>query len=115
MMAAVGVFLFLGAIGLLFSRSQPDSYDTGIMAEVAHSMVTRHDVTVPPEVDVFHFNSPYASYGIGMSIVMAPALAVGPDVHVSPASLYMSANSILLGATAVAMYALCLGALGVAT
>jgi len=113
-MAAVGVFLFVAAIGLLFSRSEPDSYDTGIMAEVAHSMVSRHDVTVPPDADVFHFNSPYASYGIGMSIVMAPAFALGPHVHVSPASLYMSANGILFGATAVAMYALCLGALGAA-
>src|SRR5437764_853014 len=108
MMAAVGVFVFVAAIGLLFSRSEPDSYDTGIMAEVAHSMVAHHDVTVPPEADVFHFNSPYASYGIGMSIVMAPAFALGPHVHVSAASLYMSANSLLLGATAVAMYALCL-------
>lgn len=103
----VGVFVAPVAFGLIFLRSEPDSYDTYIMALVAHSMVTGHGFFVNPALDAFHVNSPYASYGLGMSLLMAPGFLAGPLFHRPPEELYMAVNAVLLGAIALSCFLFC--------
>jgi hypothetical protein len=85
-------------IGLLFARSQPDSYDAGIMLRVAISLA-HGSITVPAGLDAFGINSPHASYGIGTSLVMLALYGAGKAVHASTTAAAMTANSFLFALT----------------
>ena len=102
---AGGVFAVALAIGLLFARARPDSYDADIMLQVARSIAGHHSVRVTH--DVFGINTPYSFYGLGMSLMMlalyAPAKALGAD----PTSAAMDANAVLFALTAAGIYLLC--------
>jgi hypothetical protein len=98
-----GVFVTALAAGLLFARARLDSYDAGIMLQVAQSIVTAHDFRV--HSDYFNLNLPYASYGIGMSLLMLPPVLLAPVLHRPVESLVMLLNPAIIAATALTLWA----------
>ncbi len=91
-------FVATAAFGLVFTRPGPESYDAKIMLQVTRSLVEHGDVRVTE--DEFGFNTPYASYGLGMSLLFAIPYAVGG------ANAAMTANAWVLGLAVVAVVAL---------
>jgi hypothetical protein len=89
------------AAGLIFARNGPDSYDTAIMLQVTQSMLRHHSFRVG--VDTFGFNSPYASYGLGMSLLYLPLYAVAEHLHRDPTSWAMLTNAAVFALTAPAL------------
>src|SRR5205085_11167401 len=84
-------------VGLLVARSQPESYDARIMAQVAENLVDEHHPGIPPDQDEFGVNTPYATYGIGVSLLMIPPAAVGKWLGVSRRAAEMLVNPLLFG------------------
>lgn len=91
----------MAAAGVLFAPLQLDSYDAGIMAQVGHNLLASHSVRVTS--DPFHLNYPYASYGIGMSLLMASAYWVAEHTGRAAVSLIMLINPLVVALTAVAI------------
>jgi hypothetical protein len=94
------------AAGLIFARNGPDSYDTAIMLQVTQSMVRHHSLRVG--VDTFGFNSPYASYGLGMSLLFLPPFALAEHLHRDPTGWAMVTNAVVFALTAPAILCLSL-------
>ncbi len=91
-------FVAAAAVGLVLTRPGPESYDAKIMLQVTRSLVEHADFRVTE--DEFGFNSPYASYGLGQSLLFAAPYAVGG------ANAAMTANAWVLGLAVVAVAAL---------
>ncbi|HVA59289.1 MAG TPA: hypothetical protein VNG13_01985 [Mycobacteriales bacterium] len=102
---ALSVALLVGGIGFLFARSLYDNYDGFIMGEVARNILGHHSITVA--IDPLKINTPYSSYGLGMSLLMIPTLALGRLVGAGAAAGIMATNAWLLGGLAAAVYAWC--------
>jgi hypothetical protein len=92
------------SVGALATRLTPDSYDTNIMLAVARNVVTDGSVRVRPEQDLFHLNSPFASYGLGMSLLMVPAVWLSRQTGRADTSLAMLCNAALLALVAVTLW-----------
>lgn len=101
-----GTFVAALAIGLLFVRSAPDSYDATIMLQVTSGMLHEHSVRV--QHDQFGFNTPYSSYGIGQSLFMVPPYAVAEQRGKDPVAGAMATNGYLFASTVVLLMLLCL-------
>lgn len=89
----LGVFLLALALGLMFPRAGVDSYDTDIMLQVAESMVKEGSFEV--HRDMFGFNTPYASYALGMPALMAVAYATAQRLGSDPVSAAMDVNAFI--------------------
>ena len=87
------------AVGVFVSRSAPESYDAGIMVQVTQSLVD--DASVEVRRDEFGFNSPYASYGLGFSLLMVPADVVAEAVGADRNAAVMLTNPAVLALVAV--------------
>jgi hypothetical protein len=84
-------------------------YDGEIMYRVSESMVLRHSVQI---VDpIYHANQPYAAYGIGLSLLMVPLVAVGVAVLHDPRAL-VTLLEPAIAATSVVLLNLLLVELG---
>jgi len=70
-------------IALLATRTQVDSYDGSIMLQVATNAVNHHSLHVVS--DYFGLNTPYSAYGLGMSLLMVPAVLLGNQTGRDPA------------------------------
>ena len=101
----MGVGLVVLGAGLLVSRALPESYDATIMLTLAKSIVGGHGLVIPRAVDPFRLNTPHASYGIGMTLLMLPAAWLGPHLGLSVDSLAMLVNPLLLPAIGLSIYA----------
>jgi hypothetical protein len=96
---AAGLFLAMLAAGLLFARAAPESYAAQIMLQVTRSLVDHRDFLVTD--DFYGMNSPYASYGIGMSLLMAPPYWLAERLGQDPGPWVMTVNAVLLAVIAV--------------
>jgi hypothetical protein len=92
------------SLGMLFTRSTPESYDAQIMFQVTQSMVDHGSFTV--HQDPFGMNTPYSFYGIGMSLLMALPYWVAERLHQDPGVFVMSVNAAVIAAIAVTAFAL---------
>lgn len=100
----VATFVATAAFGLVFSRPGPESYDAKIMLQVTQGLVEHGDVRVTH--DEFGFNTPYASYGIGMSLLFAVPYEAGRLVGHDPLNAAMTTNAFVLAFAVVAVVAL---------
>lgn len=100
----IGTFLSTLFAGVAVSREMPESYDAKIMLQVTRSLVENGNFVVTE--DEFGFNTPYASYGLGQSLLFAGPYAVGKQLGANPASAAMVTNAIAFALTAVALLAL---------
>ena len=100
----VGAALFVSALslGLLFTRSTPESYDAQIMFQVTQSMVDHGNFLV--HQDPFGMNTPYSFYGIGMSLLMVPPYWVAERLQQDPGVFVMGVNAVVVAATAAAVF-----------
>lgn len=98
---AAGLFVCVLGCGLLLARPAPESYDAQVMLQVAQSMVDRGDFRVTD--DGFGMNSPYASYGIGMSALMAPPYWAATRLGREPGPWVMSVDAVLTAGIAVVL------------
>jgi hypothetical protein len=90
--------------GLILSRPRPETYDSAIMLQVTRSMVEHGTFRVGH--DPLGLNSPYASYGLGMSLVCAVPYTVARIVGANAGQAVnaaMTANAFVLGFAAVAV------------
>lgn len=76
-------------------------YDGEMMYRVSESMVLRHSIQV---VDpIYHTNQPYAAYAIGMSLLMAPLVALGAVVLHDPRAVVTLLEPAVTAGTVVAL------------
>ena len=99
---AAALFFCVLAVGLLFARPAPESYDAQIMFQVTQSMVDHLGFAV--RNDVFGMNSPYSSYGLGMSALMAPPYWLAERLSLDPRPWVMSVNAVVVAAVAAVVY-----------
>jgi hypothetical protein len=93
------LFVSVLAVGLLFTRPAPESYDAQIMLQVTGSMVDHGDFAV--HHDVYGMNSPYATYGIGMPVLMALPYWLAERLGQDSGPWVMSVDAVLVAALAV--------------
>src|SRR5215211_6484373 len=103
----LGLALVGLAAGLLLSPRQSFFYDTSIMVDVTHSMLT--DGTFRVTGDAWGINTPYASYGLGMSLLFAPPYWVAQHVHRDPSTWVMASTTVIFALTLLAVFWLTLG------
>jgi hypothetical protein len=89
---------------VIVQRGVVMSYDGTILAGVARNIVEHGSLKVPAGLDYFGFNSPYASYGIGMSLLLVPFTAVQEVLSKADANIVTLANPMVLTATGVLLY-----------
>jgi hypothetical protein len=75
------------------------SYDGINMKIVAMSIARHHTPFIRQTADPYRFNTPYSSYGIGLSLVMAPLFLIGDLVSNQPGQFMHLANPLLFGVT----------------
>jgi hypothetical protein len=92
------------SVGMLFTRTAPESYDAQIMFQVTQSMVDHGSFTV--QQDPLGMNTPYSFYGIGMSLLMALPYWVAERLHQNPGTFVMGVNAAVVSAIAVTVFAL---------
>lgn len=102
--SGAGLLLSILAAGLLFTRSAPESYDAQIMYQVTQSMVDHANFVV--HHDVFAMNSPYSSYGIGMSLLMAVPYFIAERLKLDPSASVMTVNAVVVALVALVIYRL---------
>jgi hypothetical protein len=97
-----GVTLAVLAVAIAFAPPSLWSYDAEIMAQVAHSIVTEGSFRVYN--DSLNLNLPYASYGIGMSLLMVVSEVLAPRIGWPVATLDAFINPVLLALLAAVMW-----------
>ncbi len=76
-------------------------YDGEMMYRVSESMVLRHSIQV---VDpIYHTNQPHAAYAIGMSLLMAPLVALGAVLLHDPRAMVTLLEPAVTAGTVVAL------------
>jgi hypothetical protein len=95
------LFVSVLAVGLLFTRAAPESYDAQIMLQVTQSMVDHGNFLV--HHDVYGMSTPYSIFGIGMSILMAPPYWLAERLGSAPGPWVMSVNAVVVAALAVVL------------
>lgn len=89
------------ALVYLFPGKTFFGYDGEMMYRVSESMVLRHSIQV---IDpIYHTNQPYAAYGIGLSLLMAPLVALGAALLHDPRSLIVLLEPAVTAATVVSL------------
>jgi len=85
----------------MFVRLSPESYDAQIMFQVTTNLVLHGSLRVTH--DYLGLNTPYSSYGIGMSLAMVPLYLVGRILGVNPAGTAMMVNPVIFALIATTM------------
>jgi len=105
----VMALLFVGMMALYVAvtRAEIYAYDAQSMAAVGRNLVDRHTLqTVGAFHDPFGFSTPYAPYGIGVSLLVAPVYALSKLV--GQYDLLVSLiNPLLTAAATVLVFAIC--------
>ena len=102
---AAALVVGLLALYVALQRGEIASYDGSIMAQVARHFVDHFSLRVTD--DVYGVNSPYASYGIGVSLAAAPLYViqkVGGTTGPHHQFWVLLVNPLLLAATAVVLF-----------
>ena len=103
----LGLALVGLAAALMVSPQQSFFYDTSIMADVTRSILT--DGTFRVSGDAWGINTPYASYGLGMSLLFAPPYWIAQHLHRDPGSWVMLTTPVVFGLTLPAVFWLTIG------
>ncbi|HUQ64099.1 MAG TPA: hypothetical protein VM121_10120 [Acidimicrobiales bacterium] len=98
----LGLMLAVLVAGVVLSPAIMWGYDSDIARQVAHSMVTERTFRVYN--DGLGINVPYASYGIGLSLLMVIPELVGSPLGRSPLTLNTLINPILLALIALVIW-----------
>lgn len=98
----LGVALAALGVGLLFSPLRSYTYDASIMAEVTRSMLT--DGTFRVTGDSWGVNTPYASYGLGMSLIFVPPYWLARHLGRDPNTWVTMANAFIFALTVLAIF-----------
>lgn len=85
-------------------------YDGNIMLRVTESLLFRHSVQITDPM--LHFNEPYSNYGLGLSLLIAPMVALG-HLLVGSTTALLSLFQPLVTAATVATFWLLLRELGI--
>ncbi|HYZ03014.1 MAG TPA: hypothetical protein VFA92_16075, partial [Candidatus Binatia bacterium] len=106
---ACGLSLALAglAAALILSPRGSFFYDTSVMADVTHSVLT--DGTFRVTGDAWGINTPWASYGLGMSLVFVPPYWVAQQLHRDPGVWLMGSTAVIFSLTLLAVFWLTLG------
>jgi hypothetical protein len=102
--AAIPAGLFLGISLVLLSvqRGSTPTYDASIYIQVTRSIVDHRSLTVTN--DPYGINTPYAYYGLGLSIVLIPFYLMQKLFDADSASVLVQANVLFTAATALILY-----------
>lgn len=92
----VGVLACALAVGLVFPRHGPETYDSDIMLQVTESFL--HDGNFLVHRDTAGLNTPYSVYGIGMSLLMAAPYWFAERFRGDPVHLAMEVNAWVFAA-----------------
>lgn len=95
------------AAALMVSPAQAPFYDTSIMVDVTHSILT--DGTFRVTGDAWGINTPYASYGLGMSLLFVPPYWIAQHLHQDPGSWVMASTPVVFALTLPAVFWLTVG------
>ncbi len=98
-LVAIGLF----CIYLAIQRQEVLSYDGKIMLSVARNLVSQHSLGTDPAVDMFHTNTPYSTYGIGTSLLLAPFSAIQGTERLDGGFWVTLANPLMLALAAGVM------------
>lgn len=104
----VGLLLFAGLLALYVAvqRASIASYDGTIMSAVARRLVDGHTLMLTPVDDTFGRHLPYAHFGIGISLVVAPLYAIQRHLDWPDEAVVTLANPLLLAMTGVLLHRL---------
>jgi 4-amino-4-deoxy-L-arabinose transferase-like glycosyltransferase len=99
------MLLFLGVFGvfLVVQRGAIASYDGKVMVGVGKA-ITHHRLSITRADDVYGTHTPYSSYGIGVSLVVAPLYALQQLFSVPHPLLVTLTNPLLLAAASLAVF-----------
>src|SRR2546421_6718028 len=102
--------LFCVCLGIyLLALQTYFGYDGQVMFRVTEGIVMRHSLRI---VDpVWHFNEPYATYGLGVSLMLIPFFWLGPLLTQDGTRLAITYEPMVTSATVVVL-ALILAELG---
>lgn len=92
------VFVAVAAACIVVQRGILYAYDGRIMFGVARNLVDH--LSLKPGPDPLGQNTPYSSYGIGMSLVLVPLYVVQKLLHLSSPLILTFANVLLVALTA---------------
>jgi hypothetical protein len=98
----VAVTLF--AAYVVVQRGQIKSYDGSIMVNLATRLLTHHTFTIDPARDSLHLQSPYASYGLGTTLLALPFDALQRAVAPGSRSLLTLANPLMLASCGALLF-----------
>jgi len=101
----VMMLLFLGVFGvfLVVQRGAIASYDGKVMVGVGKA-ITHHRLSITRADDFYGAHTPYSSYGIGVSLVVAPLYALQQPFGVPHPLLVTLTNPLLLAAAALVVF-----------
>lgn len=97
------IFLGLMAWQVVVQRGLVASYDGHIVYAVARA-ITHHRLSITRADDLFGMHTPYASYGIGVSLVVAPLYELQRLTGVVSPLLVTLANPVLVSVTGVVLH-----------
>jgi hypothetical protein len=98
----LSVLLFaVTAFVYLLSGKTFFGYDGEMMYRVSESIVLRHSIQILDPI--YHTNEPYAAYAIGLSLLMAPLVAVGAVLFHDPRLLVTLLEPTVTALTVVAL------------
>ena len=100
LLIGVCAFLFVAPLAV----RQPNSYDGVAMERVAVGLADHLNPLVSQVPDQFKLNTPYSTYGLATSVVMAPLAAVGRATGTDPTIWMNLANALIVGATCVVVF-----------
>jgi len=95
--------LLFGVCAVLFLLSGTTffGYDGEIMYRVSESLVLRHSIQI---IDpIYHINQPYGGYAIGLSLLMAPLVAMGALLLHDPRALVTLLEPMLTAGAVVTL------------
>jgi hypothetical protein len=101
------LLVLLGMVPLLvylFSGPTFLGYDGNIMLRVTESLVFQHSLRITDPM--LHFNEPYAYFGLGVSLLLIPLVAIGQGLFGSSTALVTLFEPLLTAATVVALWLL---------
>jgi hypothetical protein len=101
------VLLLLLVVSMLvyvFSGPTFLGYDGNIMVRVTESLLFRHSLVITDPM--LHFNEPYANYGLGVSLLLAPFVALGHTLFASSTALLSLFQPLVTAATVVTLWLL---------
>lgn len=94
-------FVAVLAVAVAVQRHGLYVYDARVMLGVTQNLVDHGSLR--STYDPLHLNSPYASYGIGMSLAFLPGVLIAKALGIAASSVVSLTNGVIVAATGVAL------------